>query len=95
MYATRTTERLGAKGLWRIDLEQEVGDFYAFAADLSVADGTPQSVAFVGTTGLALICTAAKVYIESATVKAEVGTLDSGFVLRHDRVQAAGFVLDP
>ena len=80
VYATRTTERLGAKGLWRIDLGQEVGDFYAFAADLSVADGTPQSVAFVGTTGLALICTAAKVYIESATVKAEVGTLDSGFV---------------
>jgi hypothetical protein len=80
VYATRTTERLGAKGLWRIDLGQQVGDFYAFAADLSVADGTPQSVAFVGTTGLALICTGAKVYVESATVKAEVGTLDSGFV---------------
>jgi hypothetical protein len=80
VYATRTTERLGAKGLWRIDLGQQVGDFYAFAADLSVSEGTPQSIAFVGTTGLALICTSAKVFIESSTVKAEVGTLDSGFV---------------
>lgn len=80
VYATRSVERLGAKGLWRIDLGETVGDFYAFASDLSVSDGTPQSVAFVGTTGRALICTDTNVYIESATDKAEIGFLDSGWV---------------
>jgi hypothetical protein len=73
-------ERLGAKGLWRIDLGEEVESFYAYASDLSVADGTPQSVAFIGSTGRALICTDTKVYVESATDKAEVGFLDSGWV---------------
>ena len=80
IYATRSVERLGAKGLWRVDLGEQVGDFYAFASDLSVANGTPQSVAFVGSTGRALICTDTKVYVESATDKAEVGYLDSGWV---------------
>ena len=80
VYATRTLERLGAKGLWRIDLGEQVDTFYAFASDLSVADGTPQSVAFVGSTGRALICTDSRVYIESDTDKAEVGFLDSGWV---------------
>jgi hypothetical protein len=80
VYATRTLERLGAKGLWRIDLGEEVESFYAYASDLSVADGTPQSVAFIGSTGRALICTDTKVYVESATDKAEVGFLDSGWV---------------
>jgi hypothetical protein len=80
VYATRSVERLGAKGLWRIDLGEQVGDFYAYASDLSVADGTPQSVAFIGSTGRALICTDTRVYVESATDKAEVGYLDSGWV---------------
>ena len=80
VYANRTSERLGAKGLWRIDLGEEVESFYAYASDLSVADGTPQSVAFIGSTGRALICTDTKVYVESQTEKAEVGFLDSGWI---------------
>ena len=80
VFATRSVQRGGAKGLWRIDLGQQVGDFYAYASDLSTADGTPQSVAFVGSTGRALICTDTKVYIEHATRLAESGYLDSGWV---------------
>ena len=80
VYATRSLERLGEKGLWRVDLGEQVGNFYAYASDISVANGTPQSVAFVGTTGRALVCTSTNVYVESATVKAPVGFLDSGFV---------------
>ena len=80
VYATRTQERLGAKGLWRIDLGQAVDDFYAYAADLSVVSGTPQSVAFIGSTGRALICTQDNVFVEHPTRLAESGYLDSGWV---------------
>jgi len=81
VYATRTQERLGVPGLWRIDLGEEVDSFYAYASDLSVSinGGVPQSVAFIGSTGKALICTDTKIYIESDT-KAEIGFLDSGWV---------------
>jgi len=80
VYATRTVERLGARGLWRVDLGTEVGDQYAYASDLSVSDGTPQSVAFVGSSGRALICTDTAVYVQHETRLAEVGYLDSGWV---------------
>ena len=80
IFATRSVERLGAKGLWRIDLGEEVNTFYAYASDLSVPGGTPSSVAFIGSTGRALICTDTNVYVESETEKAEVGFLDSGWV---------------
>lgn len=80
VYATRAAERLGAKGLWRIDLGEAVGDFYAYASDLSIADGTPTSVAFIGSTGRALITTSANVYVEHATRLAPVGELYSGWV---------------
>ena len=80
VYATRTVERLGSKGLWRLDLGTQVGEFYAYASDLSVAEGEPQSVAFIGSTGRALICTDSNVYVEHATRKAESGYLDSGWV---------------
>ena len=80
VYATRTIERLGARGLWRVDLGTEVEAQYAYASDLSVPDGTPQSVAFIGSTGRALICTDTRVYVEHPTRLAEVGYLDSGWV---------------
>ena len=80
VYATRTVERLGSKGLWRLDLGTQVGEFYSYASDLSVAEGEPQSVAFIGSTGRALICTDSNVYVEHATRKAESGYLDSGWV---------------
>jgi hypothetical protein len=80
VYATRTVERLGARGLWRVDLGTEVGAQFAYASDLSVSDGTPQSVAFVGSSGRALICTDTAVYVQHETRLAEVGYLDSGWV---------------
>jgi len=80
VYATRSELRLGQKGLWRIDLGESVGDFYAFASDLSIAEGTPVSVAFIGTTGRALITTSSKVFAENATRLAPTGELYSGWI---------------
>jgi hypothetical protein len=80
VYATRSALVDGVRGLWRLDLGQQVGSFYAYASDLSVAAGTPQSLAFIGTTGRALICTDTRVYVEHATRLAPSGYLDSGWV---------------
>ena len=80
VYATRSKLRLGQKGLWRIDLGESVGDFYAFASDLSIAEGTPVSVAFIGTSGRALITTSSKVFAENATRLAPKGELYSGWI---------------
>lgn len=84
VYTTRSKEINGAKGLWRLHLGTKVGDFYAYAADLSIAagsaNGTPQAVAFIASTGRALICTDTRVFAEHATRLAENGYLDSGWV---------------
>lgn len=81
VYATRTVEKLGKKGLWRIDLGGVLEAGYAYAADLSIGDNaTPTSVAFIGTTGRALITTAGGVYVEHPTRKAETGYLNSGWI---------------
>lgn len=80
VYTTRSKEINGAKGLWRLDLGTKVGDFYAYASDLSVANGTPQSVAFIASTGRALVCTDTRVYYEHPTRLADNGYLDSGWV---------------
>lgn len=80
VYATRTVELLGQRGLWRVDLGAAVEARYAYAADLSVDASTPASVAFIGTTGRALICTDSGVFVEHATRKAPTGYLDSGWV---------------
>ena len=80
VYATRTVEQLSQKGLWRLDLGSPVESRYAYASDLATDLGTPTSVAFIGTTGRALICTDSAVFVEHATRKAETGFLDSGWV---------------
>ncbi len=80
IYACRSAQRLGFSGLWRINLGEVVGDFYAYASDLSVVAGIPTSVAFIGSTGRAIITTGSNVYIEHPTRLAETGYLDSGFV---------------
>lgn len=81
VFATRTVTRLGAQGLWRIDLGTEVENGrYAYAADLSIVDESPLGVAFIGTTGRALITTSASVFRQHATRKAETGYLSSGWI---------------
>ena len=80
VYATRRVTRLGVQGLWRIDLGMEVGDGFAYAADLSITNEAPTSVAFIGTTGRALITTASSVFVQHATRKAESGYLASGLI---------------
>jgi len=80
IYATRTEEFLGAKGLWRVHLGTQVGAVYAYASDLSIASGTPVACAPVGNTGRMAIATSGSIFIESATNLAEAGYVDSGWV---------------
>jgi hypothetical protein len=80
VYATRSVARAGSTGLWRIDLGTPVGATYAYASDLSIASGAPTSVAFVGTTGKALVLTNASVFVEDPSTRAATGYLDSGWV---------------
>lgn len=80
IYAIRTEEFLGAKGLWRVHLGTTVGDVYAYASDLSIPAGTPVACAPVGTTGRMAIATADSIFIESESDLAEAGFVDSGWV---------------
>jgi hypothetical protein len=81
VFATRREVRLGSQGLWRLDLGTEIGDNrYASAADLSILDETPLSVAFIGTTGRALITTTDSIFTQHPSRKAQNGYLTSGFI---------------
>jgi hypothetical protein len=81
VFATRREVRLGSQGLWRLDLGADIGDNrYASAADLSILDEQPLSVAFIGTTGRALITTTDSIFVQHPTRKAETGFLTSGWI---------------
>ena len=80
IYATRSDEFLGVKGLWRVHLGTQVDSTYAYAADLSIATGTPVAATVLGTTGRMVIATSAKIFAESATVLATTGYVNSGYV---------------
>lgn len=80
IYATRSDEFLGTKGLWRVHLGTPVGDAYAYAADLSVATGAPVACTVLGTTGRMVIATSASIFVEHATRLAASGYIDSGWV---------------
>ena len=80
VYATRTDEFLGKKGLWRVHLGTPVNDTYAYASDLSIPAGTPVATTVLDTTGRMVIATSSKIYVEHATRLAEQGYIDSGYV---------------
>lgn len=80
VYASRSQQYLGKCGLWRVHLGTAVGAAYAYASDLSVGFDAPTGVAFVGSTGRALITTVDGVYVEHPTRKAESGYLKSGTI---------------
>ena len=80
IYATRETEFLGVKGLWRVHLGTEVDTAYAYAADISIATGTPVAATVLGTTGRMVIATSAKIYLESASTLAATGYVNSGWI---------------
>jgi hypothetical protein len=80
IYATRSDELLGVKGLWRMHLGTQVDSTYAYAADLSIATGTPVAATVLGLTGRMVIATSAKIFAESATVLAATGYVNSGYV---------------
>lgn len=80
IYATRSEEFLGVKGLWRVHLGTQVDSTYAYAADLSIASGTPLGCTVLGTTGRMVVCTSGAIYAEHETQLAETGYIDSGWV---------------
>jgi hypothetical protein len=80
IYATRETEYLGVKGLWRIHLGTTVDSAYAYAADLSIPAGTPVAATVLGTTGRMVIATSSKIYAEHATRLAATGYVNSGWI---------------
>lgn len=80
IYATRETEYLGVKGLWRIHLGTTVDSAYAYAGDLSIPAGTPVAATVLGTTGRMVIATSSKIYAEHATRLAATGYINSGWI---------------
>lgn len=80
VYATRYAERAGARGLWRINLGEPVGDSYAHAADLSGDIAEITGVAFIGDTGLLAFTDANGVWTELEGRYAETGYISSGWV---------------
>jgi len=80
VFATRSKDINSKKGLWRIDLGQEVDNGYAYAADLETDSSTVEGVSFLGTTGRKFIVGASGVWIEHATELATSGTVKSGWI---------------
>ena len=80
IYATRAQDINNKKGLWRIDLGQEIDNGYAYAADLETDSGTIDGVAFLGTTTRKFMCGSSGVWLESATELATSGVIKSGWI---------------
>lgn len=80
VFATRSKDINSKKGLWRIDLGQEVDNGYAYAADLETDSSTVEGVSFLGTTGRKFIVGASGVWIEHETELATSGTVKSGWI---------------
>ena len=81
VYATRSVLRDGSYGLWRIDLGTTVDQAYAYSSDISIGGtAAPTSVAFVGSTGNALVLTASTAHVEDPATRAASGYLETGWV---------------
>lgn len=77
IYASRNHTLRGKAGLWRIHLGTEVGDSYAYAADLATSGDDVHAVAFLGSSGMAFIGGAGGAWVQS-TALVEDGYLISG-----------------
>lgn len=80
VYACRSELVSGNAGLWRINLGNEVGNAFAYAADLVTDANAPTGVSFIGTTGLKFITSSSGTFVEEATIKATSGYLKSGWI---------------
>ena len=80
IYATRETEYLGQKGLWRVHLGTTVDSAYAYAADVSIPTGSPVGCTVLDMTGRMVVATASKIYVEHATRLAPTGYINSGWI---------------
>jgi hypothetical protein len=80
VYVTRSMAINNSNGLWRVNLGTEVGNGYAYAPDLVTDSGTVNGVAFVGNSGRKFITSSSGVFVESATVLAQSGTISSGWI---------------
>lgn len=67
-------------GLWRIDLGTQIGNGYAYAADITISGGTATGVAFIGSTGRKFITATTGAWLESETELATTGFLKSGWI---------------
>jgi hypothetical protein len=67
-------------GLWRIDLGTQIGNGYAYAADITISGGTATGVAFIGNTGRKFITASTGAWLESETELAANGFLKSGWI---------------
>ena len=79
VYATRSEERSGAMGLWRINLGEPVADGFAYAADLTTDLDAVSGVAFLGTTGKLMITDENGIWVEQ-DYYAETGYIKSGWI---------------
>lgn len=80
IYCTRDVSVNTKKGLWKIDLGQEIDNGYAYATDIETDTSTVTGVAFMGTTSRKFITTANGVFLEHATELSSVGTIKSGWI---------------
>lgn len=80
VYATRAEGYSGTFGLWRLDLGTEVGNGYAYAADLVTDSIVPNGVAFAGSTGRKFITSSSGTWVEHPVAKAQTGYLKSGWI---------------
>jgi hypothetical protein len=80
VYATRAKDINNKKGLWKIDLGQEIDNGYAYAADLETDSSDIEGIAFLGTTARKFMVGASGVWIESATELATSGVIKSGWI---------------
>jgi hypothetical protein len=80
VYATRSKEINNKKGLWKIDLGQEIDNGYAYAADLETNSSDVIGIAFLGTTARKFMVGASGVWLESATDLATSGVIKSGWI---------------
>jgi len=80
LYVTRTDLLDSIAGLWRVNLGTEVGNVYAYAADLATDVNVPNGSAFAGATSQKIITSSSGVWVESLTLKVETGWIKSGWI---------------
>jgi hypothetical protein len=80
VYATRAKDVNAKKGLWKIDLGQQVDNGYAYASDLETDAAAVEGICFLGISARKFMVGASGVWIEHATNLATSGVIKSGWI---------------